>query len=151
MLARGAYIGHCPPHCGAELASAPYAGQRPLWTEAAFLAAVAAVPIERLLLGSGTRFLTDLTAYGGPGLRYASDLTSSLGKEGLKRALLEFLMYPWKPPAPPEKIEQYIECHWCGNKKKVGDHFSKSSLDYCSPKCISAHRQVDFDPNKRGT
>eukprot|EP00927_Polykrikos_kofoidii_P070119 TRINITY_DN6599_c0_g1_i2.p1 TRINITY_DN6599_c0_g1~~TRINITY_DN6599_c0_g1_i2.p1 ORF type:complete len:410 (+),score=58.61 TRINITY_DN6599_c0_g1_i2:246-1475(+) len=118
LVRRGAYAGFCPPPCCGETAWASYAYQRPWRTEEAFFEGLAVAPAGRALLGSGLRFRTDLTAFGGPGLSYAADLVGAAGSPGCclpprssaavmagsraREAAIGFLQYPWKPPPPPE-------------------------------------------------
>lgn len=159
LAARGAFVGFCPPPGAADVAWQPYPSRRPWKTEEAFLAALAAAPVGQVVIGSGLRFRTDLVAFGGPGLAYAPDLLvaaaagyvgappSSLpGQDALRASAVALLQYPWQPPVPPEKVIYTIACHWCGTRKNEGEHFSKLGFDYCTPKCISKHRQVDFAP-----
>lgn len=157
LAERGANLGFCPPPCGADVAWEEYIERRPWYSEEAFLAALATAPIDKVLLGTGLRFRTDLAAFGGPGLGYSYDLLvrASTSRPGslptipdLRKIAVALLQYSWVPPLPPQKISYYIDCHWCGTSKPEGEHFSKMDFDYCSPKCISKHRQVDFDPDR---
>lgn len=159
LAARGAFIGFTPPPAAADIAWQDYMGRTPLRTEHEFLEAVRSLASSSVLVSSGLRFRTDLAAYGGPGLAHASELLltarqagdESLPQEGvLFSTALSFLQYPWKPPPPPEKVEHFIECHWCGAQKKQGDHFSKLGFDYCTTKCLAQHRKADFAPTVSG-
>lgn len=158
LVARGAFLGFCPPPAACDIAWQSYPSRRPWRTEEQFLAALAAAPPDRVLISSGIRFRTDLVAFGGQGLAHAHDLIVSaggtLGKVGgtaaFRAAAVSVLQYPWRPPPPPEKVVHMIECHWCGVKKVEGEHFSKQGFDYCTPKCIAKHRQVDFALDKSG-
>eukprot|EP00933_Yihiella_yeosuensis_P058298 TRINITY_DN5869_c0_g1_i1.p1 TRINITY_DN5869_c0_g1~~TRINITY_DN5869_c0_g1_i1.p1 ORF type:complete len:468 (-),score=79.96 TRINITY_DN5869_c0_g1_i1:167-1399(-) len=149
---KGAFIGFCPPQGGADIAWEDYPGRRLLRTEDEFLQRLASGPEGRTLIGSGLRFRTDLEAFGGPGLCLSLDvLRNKKEKDEVFRAsALSFLQYPWRPPAPPEKIINNVQCHWCGVWKVEGEHFSKMGFDYCAPKCISQHRQREFAPDVRG-
>eukprot|EP00747_Dinoflagellata_sp_TGD_P092845 gnl/TRDRNA2_/TRDRNA2_165553_c1_seq1.p1 gnl/TRDRNA2_/TRDRNA2_165553_c1~~gnl/TRDRNA2_/TRDRNA2_165553_c1_seq1.p1 ORF type:complete len:235 (+),score=39.39 gnl/TRDRNA2_/TRDRNA2_165553_c1_seq1:29-706(+) len=155
LASLGAFIGLCPPNGGADLAWRPYRARRPWRTEEALLSSLTGAA-AKMLVSSGVRFRTDLRAHGGPGLGHAPELLhmakeriAPASSDVLRASALEFLQYPWKPPPPPEVVVHSIWCHWCGTQKKLGDHFSKMGFDYCSPKCIAAHRKVDFDKDKR--
>lgn len=160
LLARGGLLGFCPPGGAADVAWAAYPGRRPWASEEAFLRGLAAAPRGRRLVGSGIRFRSDLGAFGGPGAAHALELLCAAGDaageaaggaaaEGeLRAAAVAALQYPWRPPVAPEEVIRSIACHWCGAWKVEGEHFSKFGFDYCAPKCIRKHAQVEYAPDK---
>eukprot|EP00445_Apocalathium_hangoei_P022605 CAMPEP_0203902332 /NCGR_PEP_ID=MMETSP0359-20131031/44405_1 /ASSEMBLY_ACC=CAM_ASM_000338 /TAXON_ID=268821 /ORGANISM="Scrippsiella Hangoei, Strain SHTV-5" /LENGTH=465 /DNA_ID=CAMNT_0050826161 /DNA_START=26 /DNA_END=1421 /DNA_ORIENTATION=+ len=118
LVDAGAFLGFCPPGGSADVAWQDYPGRRPWRTEEAFVDALSSGPSGRTLLGSGLRFRTDLSAFGGPGICYAPDLLAAVSagvglgpaippcSHDLRQAAVNFLQYAWKPPPPPEKIIQ---------------------------------------------
>eukprot|EP00928_Gymnodinium_smaydae_P083581 TRINITY_DN66825_c0_g1_i1.p1 TRINITY_DN66825_c0_g1~~TRINITY_DN66825_c0_g1_i1.p1 ORF type:complete len:466 (+),score=54.29 TRINITY_DN66825_c0_g1_i1:85-1398(+) len=172
LMERGSFVGYCSPPAGSDIAWQSFPHRRPCRTEDAFLTAVTSTLSQsnRVLVGSGLRFRTDLQAFGGCGLAHTIELLRGavqrksfpLDAAGVQQASLDldnaglqFFQYAWQPPAQPEAARappgpDTIVCQWCGTIRSDGKHFSKMGFDYCSPKCIREHKQVDFAPDKRG-
>lgn len=163
LAEKGSFLGFCPPAGAADVSWEAYSGRRPWRSEEVFLEALTSALPGRSIVGSGLRFRTDLAAYGGAGLSLAPELLAFCAAAGatgspairpppdeaaLRNSVVRWLQYPWRPPAAPEQVVHTIMCHWCGTRKKDGEHFSKMAFNYCAPKCIRKHGQVEYAPDK---
>ncbi|TNV83584.1 hypothetical protein FGO68_gene14399 [Halteria grandinella] len=107
--------------------------------------------LNRILCSTGVTFKTHLTQYGGSGYQAIFDdvFRDTLSEQDVNQIMIENAgkLLSWRPKfvAEPERPKPTWECRYCkGRFEESHQKFEKMDFNYCSMKCLGAHRQAGF-------
>jgi predicted metal-dependent phosphotriesterase family hydrolase len=104
---------------------------------------------DRIL--ASTQIFTKLqwTSGGGQGYRIFNEINQQLCIDDFTLGDLcstnYFRILTWRKPLTTKPIEvDKLTCHICAEQFIPGNHYSKFSFEYCTKKCLLAHRERDW-------
>ena len=105
---------------------------------------------DRVLVGAGVRYRTQLRKYGGAGydagIKTVCD--AGYGSASWNEAAPRLAWYRPPKKRPADVVE--LQCSRCGRSFEVrrGHHYGKYDFVYCGRGCLDAHRDAGFDASE---